>query len=380
MNDREALLAGILANPDDDLPRLVFADHLDEHGDADDAVQAEFIRGQIEMATLYPYTRRWMKLSHLTKAILQKREAEWSDTGRMKVINRVFARGFLHGVTVYAKGFVKDGADLFQHQPIRSIKFVKLSSMRGSVPMNELAWCPHLAKANKLDFTDSELKPLDFRTLGESPHAKQLCSLVMGGYNPFASGINVSSLLSLPALTELSLVHNRGFARADLAILGRDFAASRLHILDLDGSRAADRGLHGLLRSPHLTQLETLRIGGDGDNAHPEDPRFGEAPLPTVAELETALRETAMPNLRSLSLAKRNLKWTDAKLLAKAEHWPKLEYLNLSNNNLGIRGIEELAAAPFATTLKVLDLRYNNLDPEHFERIRDRMPQCELIG
>src|SRR5687768_10081460 len=31
MSDREALLAAIRANPDDDTPRLVFADWLDEH-------------------------------------------------------------------------------------------------------------------------------------------------------------------------------------------------------------------------------------------------------------------------------------------------------------------------------------------------------------
>jgi uncharacterized protein (TIGR02996 family) len=32
MSDREALYAAILAHPDDDTPRLVFADWLQEHG------------------------------------------------------------------------------------------------------------------------------------------------------------------------------------------------------------------------------------------------------------------------------------------------------------------------------------------------------------
>jgi uncharacterized protein (TIGR02996 family) len=43
--DRAALLAGIAANPDNDLRRLVFADWLEEHGEA---ARAEFIRLQIE--------------------------------------------------------------------------------------------------------------------------------------------------------------------------------------------------------------------------------------------------------------------------------------------------------------------------------------------
>lgn len=45
MNHRLALLSAILANPDDDLPRLVFADWLEENGTTDaDAARVEFIR------------------------------------------------------------------------------------------------------------------------------------------------------------------------------------------------------------------------------------------------------------------------------------------------------------------------------------------------
>ncbi|MCI0700590.1 MAG: TIGR02996 domain-containing protein [Planctomycetia bacterium] len=47
MNEREALLKAICENPDDDTPRLVFADWLQENGDE---ARAEFIRAQIELA------------------------------------------------------------------------------------------------------------------------------------------------------------------------------------------------------------------------------------------------------------------------------------------------------------------------------------------
>ena len=43
----DAFLQTILESPDDDAPRLVFADWLDEHGNGE---QAEFIRVQIELA------------------------------------------------------------------------------------------------------------------------------------------------------------------------------------------------------------------------------------------------------------------------------------------------------------------------------------------
>jgi uncharacterized protein (TIGR02996 family) len=35
MHDRDALVRAIIENPDDDAPRLIYADWLNEHGDAD---------------------------------------------------------------------------------------------------------------------------------------------------------------------------------------------------------------------------------------------------------------------------------------------------------------------------------------------------------
>lgn len=49
MTDRDAFLAGILANPDADLPRLAYADWLDEQGNEGDSARAEFIRLQCEL-------------------------------------------------------------------------------------------------------------------------------------------------------------------------------------------------------------------------------------------------------------------------------------------------------------------------------------------
>ena len=47
--DRDSLLRAILANPADDMSRLVFADWLEEHGESE---RAEFIRIQCELATI----------------------------------------------------------------------------------------------------------------------------------------------------------------------------------------------------------------------------------------------------------------------------------------------------------------------------------------
>ena len=47
--DREALFARIMEDPDDDAPRLIYSDILEESGDAD---RAEFIRLQIRFARM----------------------------------------------------------------------------------------------------------------------------------------------------------------------------------------------------------------------------------------------------------------------------------------------------------------------------------------
>jgi uncharacterized protein (TIGR02996 family) len=56
MNEREALLRAVCEHPDDDTPRLVFADWLDENGEPD---RAEFIRLQIAVDRTPGYPDRF---------------------------------------------------------------------------------------------------------------------------------------------------------------------------------------------------------------------------------------------------------------------------------------------------------------------------------
>ena len=49
MIEHQPFLAAIAASPDDDLPRLVYADYLEESGVPGRVARAHFIRKQIEM-------------------------------------------------------------------------------------------------------------------------------------------------------------------------------------------------------------------------------------------------------------------------------------------------------------------------------------------
>ena len=61
--DELALLRGVEASPDDDLPRLVYADWLDEQGRH---ARAEFIRVQCELASI---ERRLPGMTHNEKVV-----------------------------------------------------------------------------------------------------------------------------------------------------------------------------------------------------------------------------------------------------------------------------------------------------------------------
>jgi uncharacterized protein (TIGR02996 family) len=129
MNQRLALLSAILANPDDDLPRLVFADWLEENGTTDaDAARVEFIRlgcksrvkSKISTAETKWLDANWPRLLGATLA--ERPEAievptliragrfvrlvfRWQEKGRPRVTDVVFeyVRGFARRVE-YTQG------------------------------------------------------------------------------------------------------------------------------------------------------------------------------------------------------------------------------------------------------------------------------------
>ena len=76
MSDEAALLRAICANPNEDTPRLAFADYLDENGSAD---RAAFIRAQVELATLKDDSMHRRELAFRCRQLLDANEDEWLD-------------------------------------------------------------------------------------------------------------------------------------------------------------------------------------------------------------------------------------------------------------------------------------------------------------
>jgi uncharacterized protein (TIGR02996 family) len=147
MPDDPAFVRMIAARPDDDAPRLVYADVLDETGDPAKAARAEFIRVQIERARLAPDTPRWTELWHRDTALL-----DWARRWRLELppIRGVqfggFVRGFVDRVDADCESAATHLRQLLDAVPIRRLAVLSptLSAARALADVADLAEVPEL--------------------------------------------------------------------------------------------------------------------------------------------------------------------------------------------------------------------------------------------
>ena len=140
IRDRDALLAAILAAPDDDAPRLVFADWCDENGEP---ARASFIRLQIELIRSRqkqtPVERQ--KLKQQERRLFSRLDFglptrwDWgvylkhtSDPHRDKHV--VVRRGFVEFVACPAADWLAHGDAMLAAQPVMNVRLTTLPEMR----------------------------------------------------------------------------------------------------------------------------------------------------------------------------------------------------------------------------------------------------------
>ena len=333
MTDREALTRAVAAHPDEDTPRLAFADWLDEHGDAGDKVHARFVRVQCEMAALEEQAPRWRKLfaeqSKLFKD-LNRRKRLWPAHLKGRTFGGCgYERGFPAQITVFAKRFLAEAERFYADDPIQTVKFVKLTGRVGGVPTVELFQSPHLAGIRTLDLSGSNLGMVEVRHLYESWHLRGLKSLILCG-NDLSPATLAAVILSplLPSLAHLDLKKNPTLGDAEVrAMLALD-GFRRIRSLDMFGSSLTAAGVKSISENPAAAGLEKLVIGS---------PDF--AGVPRERGTESDAGHTAM-----------------AVAVASSPHLAGLKELDLSWRRIGLAGLEALADSPHLTNLRRLRL------------------------
>jgi uncharacterized protein (TIGR02996 family) len=315
----DAFLQDICENPEDDTPRLIYADWLEDNGTAEDLARAEFIRAQIERAHLPPDGPRAQVLRRREQALLGQYEASWrAALPHLDGItwHEDFERGFVQRVLVSVPGaFLRDAATLFAAAPVLAARFRGVTDR----DMHPLTGSRHLARLNELHLGDNHLSYLAATFLVNCP--------------PLAN------------LTTLFLYNNvLGDGGALVLASGRFWA--RLGELYLFGNGIGDAGVLALAESPHLPALHTLDLR---DNA---------VGTPGVRALAGSSRRA---NLVTLFLVNNRIDDEGARALADSPHLPRLANLYLDHNPIGDAGAVALAQSPRRAGLRELDLRSCNI-------------------
>jgi uncharacterized protein (TIGR02996 family) len=157
--DADALLAAILAEPDDDGPRLVYADWLEEHGEP---ARAEFVRVQLALAGPCPLAGagclRQSTCEHCWP--LRRREGELLEArapsgwlNRLEWVGPVlaphahggswvvpFRRGFVESVACTAADWLAHADGILAAQPVEQVRLADWpeSNWRGSLLRREV--------------------------------------------------------------------------------------------------------------------------------------------------------------------------------------------------------------------------------------------------
>ncbi|MBN9118379.1 MAG: TIGR02996 domain-containing protein [Planctomycetes bacterium] len=139
--EERALIAAIIANPDEDTPRLVYADWLDEHADAlpeerrtEARARAELIRVQVERAALLfgepGFTTRDYPLGRRAEEIAEEHMRSWVRElpgAARRGVTFALDRGFVGAVRCGVPYFIETGAALMNAAPVTAARLTGLN-------------------------------------------------------------------------------------------------------------------------------------------------------------------------------------------------------------------------------------------------------------
>ena len=160
--DQNAFLHTICAHPDEDAPRLVYADWLDERGDP----LGEFIRVQVELAKIKENHPRFAPLRSRQLELMLANVPRWVQPYGMQMWGVEFRRGFICAGAVDAKALVNDEA-WFERWPWEELRLRNAGAC-----LEQLLRWPRLTRLKKLDFSQSNLRDGHLRRLTQSPYVR----------------------------------------------------------------------------------------------------------------------------------------------------------------------------------------------------------------
>jgi uncharacterized protein (TIGR02996 family) len=418
-------MQAILDAPNDDTPRLTYANWLEEHGDSE---RAEFIRVQLERARLerdgsasqalfaflqkYPHdlalktdwdaidpgVARRIALREREKALRKGNKRTWKDAEVPRQSGMQWQewepeRGFFAKGTVRtARKLARFAGDLFRQVPLRHLELsffppaqaallnesgvlARLDSLTvvggsGKV-VRALGDLPDTAHIRRLRCYACDMDDV-VRALAASPNWRGLRTLDLGSRDPISASAaeELFRASHLRSLTCLRLAGERWRARALRPLAEGELGGLRELVLFQCG--LGDEAAEALADSPGLKnlrtlELETSRITGAGASALLSSRHLCQLTVLNLNEnrvrrLNPALLADARNrSLRALHLGHGPKSAADMTALAACPAMRGLIWLDLSPNAANDRAIQALTEATGWTRLAVLYLQNNRI-------------------
>lgn len=340
MTEGDALYQSILEYPEDDAPRLIYSDWLEEQGDTQ---RAAFIRVQCELARSEPFSPAYRRLFAKSRRLFKP---EWAQTLKGKILHAEMHRGFIRKVTMYSKRFVMEASEIFDREPIQEVKFADYSAVRGNVPVVTLALCKELNRLKGVTLSGIAVTGRMVDTLLDGGNLINLENFQFEGTR-IEPGLyrQIFNSARLPRLQELGFAFQPDYGVSWIDDLAGSNLLAQLEVLSLRYPSASANEICGLISNRALTNLKSLAI--------------------TSCTCEPLLRMISeCPHLTSLTDLDLSItSVTDASLAAFVENdeFNQLKRLNLPMNRISNTGVQSLLKAEQLRELFVLNLDANLL-------------------
>jgi uncharacterized protein (TIGR02996 family) len=389
-NKARGFLEDIVAHPDEDAPRLIYADWLEDQGDS---ARAEFIRVQIERTHLPEWDARQIPLGLRETALLNEHGQKWKrELPKIKGIDwREFRRGFVATATFSSFAtLVAKATECWAAAPIEAISlpwpqhkspehFGPIAGLRELCiegrraterGVAKLADAPLLSTLRVLKIHGCGLGLDGFFRLVTSPHLGNLRALRVpenfignGGVGALFHAVSLTSLEELD-LSEMGWYNRENgdpiIQASGLQTLTTWPGMTRLRSLTLSSNDVGCNGLRALLRSPHATGLKKLVVR--------ENALAGVA----MEEFKGAQREL---QLDVLDLGENLLSDLGVAFLATAPCLRELKVLELDRCDLPVSAARQLTKATFLGSLRRLNVNYNSFGLEGLRALLEQNPK-----
>jgi uncharacterized protein (TIGR02996 family) len=329
VDEGQALLRGILAEPEPDAPRLVYADWLDDNGQPE---RARIVRLGCEREHLPHDDPRRKEIGAEIEALERPHLASWLGplaplgcSRNPHVLHEHFHRGLLYWWWVKAGEFVQK-----EHQkavcewfPKFGVHNVFLSGPTRSAAA--LAKSPALAWTSELTWRQSKADSKSVAALAASPHLGLLSVLDLEGVSCTDAGLRaLAESRGLPSLRELSLRacdEDAAFTTFGLLRILNSDNLPALRALKLADDLPRSFNLFDLLRDQAIGRLTKLKL-------------FSVANFSTTMALAN---NPAASGLRELHVAYGQIDDAGAHFLVESQHLGGLTVLRMKNMNEGSR-------------------------------------------